>query len=232
MKLIIIGMGGIGSHLVYPLFQYLNYVDELGIGEVMLVDGDKYEEKNKSRQLVSSIGMNKAVSSRDRYTQEFPKLRITADPRYVNEENIEEMVDDGDIVLLCVDNNKTRMLLQEYAIKLNNLIVISGGNELYDGDVQFLVKRKGVFLTPTFTEKHPEIASGSDKHPDELSCEELSTGGAPQISIVNAAIADAMRRVLFAYFHGGVGYHEVFINTATGNLRVEKTSSLIQVGQA
>ena len=221
MKLIIVGMGGIGSHLIYPLFQYLNYNDTLLIKEVVLVDGDKFEEKNKKRQMVTGIGKNKAVAAKEFYADEFTNLVITADPRYINTENIGEIIDNEDIILLCVDNNKTRQLVEEYCKTLDNFALISGGNELYDGNVQIVVKKEGAYQTPGLTEQHPEIAAGTDRHPDELSCEELSVSGSPQVSITNAAIADAMRRILFGYLQEGIRYNEVYINLKNGNLRVE-----------
>ena len=43
MKLVIVGLGGIGSMLLLPLMQYINYEQEK-FSEVWFVDGDTYEE--------------------------------------------------------------------------------------------------------------------------------------------------------------------------------------------
>ena len=96
---------------------------------------------------------------------------------------------------------------------------------MYDGNVMILQKLKGKYTTPLFSETHPEIADGSDKSPEEMSCEELAKSE-PQISIVNASIADTMRRTLFGMFRKGIDFHEVFVNCETGNVRNVKIPDL------
>ena len=227
MALKIIGLGGIGSHLITPLFQYLNYNDNTLFNEIWLIDGDTYEPKNLARQVVVSLE-NKAIAQKKYCKEMYNKLNFSFVDKYVNADNISNIIFDDDIVLLCVDNNKTRKLFEDYSKELENITIISGGNELTDGNILILQKVDGKYTTPLFTDLHPELLNPTDKSPDELSCQELSES-APQISIVNATIADMMRRTLFAMTCRGIKYHEVFINCETGMDRFVRQDEIIKI---
>ena len=149
MKLKIVGLGGIGSHLLLPLMQYINY-EQNTFDEIWFVDGDSYESKNMRRQHVTKENENKAISQKKYYKDLFPDMTITHYDGYVTEENIKRIVQEDDVVLLCVDNNKTRRLFQERLFELNNLTLISGGNELYDGNVMICQKANGKMNSRTF----------------------------------------------------------------------------------
>ena len=191
---------------------------------ISIVDGDKYEEKNLNRQTVFTFE-NKAISCVKYYREMFTEINLSFFDKYVNKDNISSLVSDEDVVLVCVDNNKTRMIVEEHIKTLDNVTVINGGNELYDGNVLIMQKVKGELLTPLFSDVHPEIADGKDKSPEEMSCEELSKSE-PQISIVNASIAEVIRRTLFAMTRKGIDFYEVFVNCETGNTRNVKIKDL------
>ena len=92
---------------------------------------------------------------------------------------------------MCVDNHKTRMLVSNYSKTLTDVTVISGGNELTDGNVQIYVKKSGTDLTPDLCAYHPEIANPDDKLPEELSCEERAQSD-PQLYFTNLTVATIM----------------------------------------
>lgn len=54
-RVVIIGLGGIGGALVEPLCRFLNF-DEKNEWQVVLVDGDVYEERNATRQSFGQHG--------------------------------------------------------------------------------------------------------------------------------------------------------------------------------
>jgi len=215
MKLIIVGLGGIGSHLLLPLMQYINY-EEKSFDEIWLVDGDSYEDKNIRRQHVAKNLENKAIAQTEFYRNLFPNLTLMFIDKYINTDNINKIVTENDVVLLCVDNNKTRKLFEDHVDSLQNITIISGGNELYDGNIMITHKVNGELLSPKFSEMHEELSDPKDKSPDEMSCEELEES-APQIGIVNATVGDLMRRTLYAMVSGrGITYDEIFVNCQTG----------------
>jgi len=214
MNIVIIGIGGIGTHLLYPLLQYLRGEDFYE--NIILVDGDKFESKNKDRQIVPIIGVNKADATA-RYYRELG-FELNSYPEYLTKDNIKRIIHEGDVVLVCVDNNATRKMLDISLHGYDELTVISGGNELHDGNVQVVQVKEGMHTTPTMIENHPEIGKPTDKNPNDMSCQELQHSQ-PQISVVNAGIADIMRRVFFGLHMEGIDYNETYVNFKNGNIR-------------
>jgi molybdopterin/thiamine biosynthesis adenylyltransferase len=127
MNIKIIGLGGVGSILVERLCRFLNYTREIE-ASVTLVDGDEYEAKNYERQEFSTFGNKAEVKASDLDIQ-FPDISIDVFPAFVNETTIMNVVKEGDIVFLCVDNHKTRNIVNNYCKNMKNVTLISGGNE-------------------------------------------------------------------------------------------------------
>ncbi len=189
LNITVIGLGGVGSILIDRLCRFLNYSSDHD-AELLLVDGDEYELKNYQRQEFNQFG-NKADVKSTELMLKFPEVPVDSFEAYINEVNVMEVVREGDIVFLCVDNHKTRNIVSNYGMQLNDVTIISGGNELTDGNVQIYVRRNGVDLTPDLCSYHPEIAHPEDKLPDEMSCEELSNAE-PQLYFTNLGVATIM----------------------------------------
>jgi len=192
MKIIIVGLGGIGTIFVNRLCRFIQYsnTDLLRDVHIHLVDGDEYEEKNYSRQEFMGLG-NKAEIKKRELSRKFAKIYFTTFDKYLNETNLPEQITEDTIVCLCVDNHKTRKVVSDHCSKLNNIILISGGNDWTDGNVQIFVKREGKSLTPDLTMWHSEIANPEDKSPEDMSCEELSKSE-PQLYFANLTAATIM----------------------------------------
>ena len=188
-NIVVIGLGGIGSILIERLCRFLNYSNDLK-ASIILVDGDEYEPKNYERQEFLQIG-NKAEVKEIELMTKYSRIDFDAFPTFINEANTETVIKEGNVVFLCVDNHKTRMIVSNYCKNLQNVILISGGNEFTDGNVQTYVRRDGKDLTPDLCKYHPEIASPDDKLPEEMSCEELSESD-PQLYFTNLGAATLM----------------------------------------
>lgn len=185
----IIGLGGVGSILAERLCRFLNFAADMD-AEIMLADGDTYEDKNLERQEFSTFGNKAEVKASDLELQ-FPNIGFDVYPAFINETTVGEVVKEGDVVFLCVDNHKTRMIVNNYCKSLKNVTLISGGNELLDGNVQTYVRKDGNDLSPDLGAYHPEIENPDDKLPDEMSCEELSKSE-PQLYFTNLGVATIM----------------------------------------
>jgi molybdopterin/thiamine biosynthesis adenylyltransferase len=220
----VIGLGGIGGMLVSPLCRYLNFSE--GQTDVVLIDGDRFEKSNGDRQDISSGGIG-------RYKAEVWKSRLAADFRanlssveaFVKPDNIGRLIIDGDTVMLCVDNHATRKLVQDHCARLRNTVLVSGGNDYHDGNVQIFVKRNGRTLSPPLTRYHPEIASPRDKRPDEIGCDE-EVASTPQLLFANMTAASLMLNAFYAIRQGTMKYNEVYFDI-TKNLtmtRARKTA--------
>jgi len=189
MNIAVIGLGGIGSILCERLARYLAYSAESGVN-LLLVDGDEYESKNFIRQDFTRMGNKAEVKAADLKMQ-FPQINVSSFPAYVNTTNLAEVIKEGSIVFLCVDNHKTRMIVSNYSNNLKDVTLISGGNDLIDGNVQIYIRKDSKDVTPDLCAYHPEIANPDDKLPEEMSCEELSVSE-PQLYFTNLGVATFM----------------------------------------
>ena len=143
MKIKVIGIGGIGSCLLPTLCRFLEHYENIGEEvNVTLIDGDIYTEENESRQNFSRLG-SKAEVSTDDLKEIFNCIRFNSVPHYVVEENIVGIIRENDIVFLCVDNHATRKLVSDRCEELENVVLISGGNEFTDGNIQVHVRKNG-----------------------------------------------------------------------------------------
>ena len=191
----VIGVGGIGTILSDLITRFLNY-SGVDSQTVTLVDGDTFEPSNRSRQVFDELG-KKADIKAEELNGKFNGLVIDSFPHFLTPENIDKVIEEGDLVLSCLDNHKTRKLISDKCITLQNVTLISGGNELIDGNVQVYIRRDGVNLTNPITHSHPEIQNPEDKSPHELSCQELAETSVPQIIFTNFTAAAVMGNVFY-----------------------------------
>jgi molybdopterin/thiamine biosynthesis adenylyltransferase len=203
-----IGIGGIGCALLPFLCRYLNYAGERA--RVTLIDGDSFERVNAPRQAFLQVGNKAEVKARE-LAQEFEALSFRAVPEYATADNINRLIMEGDLVFLMVDNHASRRLVDGHAATLNDLSLISGGNDYEDGNVQVYLRREGRDLTPSLSRYHLEIAQPQDRNPAELSCEELMAAGAPQLLFTNLMVASLMLNAFYA-LADFPGYSEVYLD--------------------
>jgi len=195
MKIKIIGLGGIGSVLADQICRFVNYsINDFNV-EIILIDGDEYEHKNYERQNFNSMG-NKALTKQRELSLKFNGLNINYVSDYITKENISKNILNEDLVFMGVDNHKTRKLVSDYCKTLDNITLISGGNNYIDGNVQLYYRKDGVDLTPNLCAYHPEIDNPQDKSPIEMSCEEL-TVSEPQLLFTNLTAATIMCQVFY-----------------------------------
>lgn len=226
MAIKIVGLGGIGSHLVSPLCRYVDaslQSAKKAKEVIVLIDGDSYQARNADRQEFQDIG-NKAEVTAQRMRQMFPSLVIEAKPRFVTDENIFLFIEECDTIFLGVDNHATRKLVSDQCQKLKEVVLVSGGNELTDGNVQIYIRKKGKDLTPPLTHLHPEIANPKDHNPAELSCEQLAQAGTPQLIFTNLAVAVHMLSAFwmvneFLTGRAELKYAEQYFDLTTGMAR-------------
>lgn len=230
-KIIIVGNGGIGSNITVPLIKTLAFrrLSEKKFPplKIVLADGDTVEIKNVYRQdfVPKDIKAKKTNASADFLNNFCHQLRaknITVEsyPFYVKDDNI-NIIEDKDVVFVGVDNYITRKIIEERTKALENSLVIFGGNEYHDGDINVIHKQDGKYLTPLLSDKHPEINT-KDKFPDEMSCEEAAKSS-PQILIVNSQVAVSMLECYWSYLETStIPWHEKMFDIQQGNVRVIK----------
>jgi molybdopterin/thiamine biosynthesis adenylyltransferase len=210
MRIVIVGLGGVGSILCERLARFISYASDID-AELCLVDGDTYEPKNYERQEFSQVGKKAEIKAADLEDQ-YPDAKLEYYSAFINSANIADAIKNGDVVFLCVDNHKTRMIVSNYCRNLNDVTLISGGNEFTDGNVQIYVRKGGKDLTPDLCAYHPEIADPKDKLPEEMSCEELAKSD-PQLYFTNLFVATLMCGAFYnVVVNNQIGASEVYFD--------------------
>jgi len=193
-KIKIIGLGGIGAVLGNQLARFINFSEDHS-AEFLLIDGDIYEPKNYQRQEFFDIGPKADVKCSELRAR-FTRSKFDSFTEYLNVDNVGEVIEEGDIVLMCVDNHKTRKIISDHVSTLKDVTLISGGNEYTDGNVQIHKRQGGKNLTPSLTDYHPEIETPDDRSPEEMSCEELAKSE-PQLLFTNLSVAALMCQAFY-----------------------------------
>lgn len=206
-RIVVVGCGGIGSQLIRNLLMFLTYSIPGGYkGEVVLVDGDIFEAKNSQRQIFGAIdvGRNKATSLANLYRQDFP-LNIRAAGSYLDAVNARMTIGEDSMVFSCVDNHKTRKLISDRCKQLDNVVLVSGGNDYHDGNVQTYQRIDGEDVCmPIDHFGHPEIADPKDQHPSEVETHcHTEVESAPQLVFANAMAATLMNNAAYHVFTTG-----------------------------
>jgi len=197
-RLVFIGVGGIGSWLVEPVLRYFSGI----CNTALFVDGDHVENRNLARQSFnpSEVRSSKAECMRRRMLLMFPGHQLSAHVVFVRAANVMLIVKENDAVFLSPDNHAVRRVVSAHAQKLQNIVVFTAGNELYDGSCHVYVKAHGVALTKDFNQRHPEAVDGPA---ERVGCSELIDKGAIQLIAVNFMLAAmTMMAVQHVYSYG------------------------------
>ena len=199
----LIGVGGIGTSFLSFMTRYFAYQESRAV-ELILVDGDSFEARNRERQAfpLEDQGNKAEVKARE-LRAEFTNVTIRAIPEYVTPDNVRDIIQRHDIVLLAVDNHATRKLVSRRCKELWDVTLISGGNDLVDGSVMVHVRKGRENLTNPIEMHHPEIMDPQDVNPGViLDCMALAADGEPQLIPTNMAAALGMACALYQILTG------------------------------
>ena len=199
--------------------RYLQFQSERNV-RLTLIDGDTYEPRNRERQSFQALG-NKAIVKADELRQEFHGLSMHAEPRYLDGKNVIEFIREGDIVFSCVDSKfiRTRKYISDRALELDDVLIISGGNELTHGNVRFHWRKAKKNLTlPLANKYHPEVENPRGVDEPMPGCG-VRVKSEPQIVIMNNLVASIMLSGFYAFLEAKLDYDEVYMDMLTGNVR-------------
>ncbi len=136
----VVGLGGLGG-LAGELLA------RMGVGSLVLVDGDTYSESNLNRQLLSSqenLGQKKAAVARERIKQVNSAVEMKVYEEYITKSNVDDLIDSCQVVVDCLDNLKTRFLLQESCARKNAALVHGAIAQFYGQVTTILPGDKGL----------------------------------------------------------------------------------------
>lgn len=107
-RVFIAGCGGLGGYLSELMLR-------LGVGGLVAVDGDRFEESNRNRQLLATtgtMGRSKAAAAKQRAQRIAPTVPFTAIHALIDEKNADELIRGCDLALDALDNIRSRKLLE------------------------------------------------------------------------------------------------------------------------
>ena len=113
-KVCIIGCGGLGGYIIEMLGR-------LGIGHIICVDGDVFDQSNLNRQILSdenSLGMSKAEKAVERMKIVNSNIKTTAIKEMFTEKNGIEILECSHVVVDALDSIESRIVLQNICEEL------------------------------------------------------------------------------------------------------------------
>lgn len=149
-SVLIVGVGALGSVASEQLVR-------AGIKELVLLDFDKVELSNLQRQSLfteKDVGNAKVIVAKKRLNEINNNVKITIINKRFQEKTV---LPKTDLILDCTDNIKTRLLLNDYALK-NKTQLISGLAAGSEGMV-FVTKKDGPCLRCFLSDKKDKKAS-------------------------------------------------------------------------
>lgn len=226
VKVVLVGAGGTGSHVLRRLANIHLAMIELGHPaglDVIVIDPDTVSKTNVGRQNFwpSDVGQSKAEILVNRcnllmqtgWVAEAAK--VTDDRQFSN----------PDIVIGCVDNRKGRAAILK-ALKrsvYSSAYYLDIGNREHDGQVVlgevFGASCKRESRLPHVADLYPDIIDGSlDDKDDTPSCS-LAEALEKQSLFINDTMANAACNLLWELFrYGKLTHHGQFVNIRSGRV--------------
>jgi molybdopterin/thiamine biosynthesis adenylyltransferase len=110
----VVGLGGLGGTVTEILAR-------MGVGRLTLIDGDRFEDSNLNRQLLSSpanLGVPKAEAAAQRVGQINPAVDMTVHACFLTAQNAPELLAGCRVVVDCLDNLRTRFEVEDACRRL------------------------------------------------------------------------------------------------------------------
>ena len=150
-SVLIVGAGGLGSPVAI-------YLAALGIGKIGIVDKDKVEISNISRQIIfntNDINKKKSIIAISKLKKINPNIQLKSFDTKLTTKNINQIIKHFDVVVDGSDNFRTRFLINDYCLK-NKKILVAGAISKFDGQVMtFNFLKKGSPCLKCFIPKSP-----------------------------------------------------------------------------
>ena len=110
----VVGLGGLGGTVTEILAR-------MGVGRLTLIDGDRFEDSNLNRQLLSSpanLGLPKAEAAAQRVGLINPAVDMTVHACFLTAQNAAELLAGCQVVVDCLDNLRTRFEVEDACRRL------------------------------------------------------------------------------------------------------------------
>jgi hypothetical protein len=230
-KTFVIGSGGSGGHLIPALSRLLAYHSNTQNSTLTVIDGDEYEEKNMTRQIVAPnhVGLNKADAMRD-FCRYQGLANVESRAQFITGSTFIPLLrgSQSPLVVACVDNDATRLALIkaiETACDGKDFFFITPGNsdgiEDVKGQALWYGRINGVNVGCNPSLVYPNIENPQDSIPSEGSCA-LHAPSRPQLIAANFMAASITLMVIQNLLDGAL---EPSNSSMFFNLRTLKTTA-------
>jgi molybdopterin-synthase adenylyltransferase len=126
----VIGCGGLGGNIIELLAR-------LGIGNLIVIDGDIFNESNINRQLLcteDNIGKGKAETAAERIKHINSSINSKTYSQFINSKNIHKIIQGADLTVDALDTIPSRFVLEK-ACNYLNIPLIHGAVNGFNGQV-------------------------------------------------------------------------------------------------
>ncbi|MFH1152321.1 MAG: HesA/MoeB/ThiF family protein [Pseudomonadota bacterium] len=120
-RVCIVGLGGLGGGVTEMLAR-------IGVGSLVLVDGDVFEPSNLNRQILCTeklLGVPKASAAEDRVKAINPTIEVRGVQGFMTEVNSDELLEGCHVAVDCLDTIPARFILEK-AAKHCKIPMVSG----------------------------------------------------------------------------------------------------------
>ena len=129
-KVAVIGCGGLGGNI-------LELLARLGVGEIIVIDGDKFNESNLNRQILcteENLKKSKVKEAAIRVRKINSSVKVKTHTLFINSKNIQEIIQGADLAIDALDNISTRFVLEKACQELE-IPLVHGAVDGFNGQV-------------------------------------------------------------------------------------------------
>ncbi len=129
----VVGCGGLGGNIIEMSAR-------LGIGNIIMIDGDTFHESNLNRQLLSAedhLGKGKAETAAARIKHINSSIRTRTYSQFIYSKNVRELIQGADLAIDALDNIPSRFILEKACRELA-IPLVHGAINGFNGQVSTL----------------------------------------------------------------------------------------------
>ena len=175
----IVGIGALGTVAA-------DLLSRAGIGHLTLIDHDLVDLSNLQRQSLfteQDVNKSKAESAKSHLIKINSEITIEAKAAHVSKETISSLINNPNIILDCTDNIPVRLIIDDYATKIQIPWIHAAAIKDIGTVKVFLPKE------PSFSDIFPQIKSGE-------SCESAGIINATSHIIASLQVTEALKIIL------------------------------------
>jgi len=132
-RVAVAGLGGLGCNVI-------THLASAGVKNFTIIDGGSVNTSDLNRQFIytdEDIGCKKVKRAAEWITRTDPDAVVRMIDQFIDADNA-DAIGECDIIMDCLDNRISRMILNRYALR-NNIELVHGGVESMFGQVTVIV---------------------------------------------------------------------------------------------